>query len=174
MTCAYGIMQQNDPLSAALSIVSGYHRSRKLLEEELCHLYDCIAMRLVITVTKSALNKIKEPDNAYLQISEKPAWEVLKKWKEISVDFAHYNFRQACGYSAHPKEDKFNSWASNVKIGLDQLFPTKKTQECTAIDLSVSSKWLGHLSEFADFDAFEFKINQLQKNIPIVLLEVVI
>lgn len=166
VTCAYGIMDQNDPLSAALDIVNGYDQGRKLLEEELRYLYDCIAMRLVITITKSALNKIKEPDNVYLQVSEKPAWEVLKKWKEISPDFAHYSFRKACGYSAHPKEEKFKSWASKVKIGLDQLFPTKKTQACTPIDLSVSSKWLGHLSEFADFDLFEFKINQLQKKYP--------
>ena len=166
VTCAYGIMEQNDPLSAALAIVHGYDQGRKLSEEELLYLYDCIAMRLVITVTKSALNKIKEPDNVYLQVSEKPAWEVLKKWKEISADFAHYSFRKACGYPAHPEEEKFKSWASNKKIGLDQIFPTKKTQICTPIDLSVSSKWLGHLSEFADFDLFEFKINQLQKKHP--------
>ncbi len=166
VTCAYGIMRQNDPLSAASNIVRGYHQGRKLLEEELPYLYDCIAMRLVITVTKSALNKIKEPDNIYLQVSEKPAWDVLKKWKEISADFAHYSFRQACDYPAHPEEEKFSAWASKVNIGLDQLFPTIKTQKCLAIDLSVSSKWLGHLSEFADFDLFEFKINQLQKNHP--------
>ncbi len=166
VTCAYGIMDQNDPLSAALAIVRGYDQGRRLLEEELFYLYDCIAMRLVITVTKSALNKIKEPDNVYLQVSEKPAWEVLKKWKEISADFAHYSFRKACGYPAHPEEGKFKSWVSNKKIGLDQLFPTKKAQVCTPIDLSVSSKWLGHLSEFADFDLFEFKINQLQKKHP--------
>jgi len=166
VTCAYGIMEQNDPLSAALSIVTGFNQSRKLREEELEYLYDCIAMRLVITVTKSALNKIAEPDNVYLQVSEKPAWEVLKKWKEISADFACYSFRQACGYTAHPKEEEFKAWASKVKIGLDQLFPTEKTNDCIDIDLSVSSKWLGHLSEFADFDLFEFKINQLQKKYP--------
>lgn len=163
VTCAYGIMEQNDPLTAALSIIAGFNQSRKLLEEELDYLYDCIAMRLVITVTKSALNKIAEPDNVYLQVSEKPAWEVLKKWKEISADFACYSFRRACGYTAHPREDKFKAWASKVKIGLDQLFPTEKTNRCVGIDLSVSSQWLGHLSEFSDFDLFEFKINQLRK-----------
>jgi len=166
VTCAYGIMDQNDPLSAALDIVRGFDQGRKLLGEELLYLYDCIAMRLVITVTKSALNKIKEPDNIYLQVSEKPAWEVLKKWKEISTDFAHYSFRNACGYPAHPDEEKFTAWASEVNIGLDKLFPTKNTQECVAIDLSVSSKWLGHLSEFANFELFDFKINQLQKKHP--------
>lgn len=166
VTCAYGIMEQNDPLSAALAIVQGYNQGRKLFDEELVYLYDCIAMRLVITVTKSALNKIREPGNVYLQVSEKPAWEVLKKWKEISADFAYYSFRKACGFSAHPEEGKFKYWASGIKIGTDQLFPTKKAQECTFIDLSVSSKWLGHLSEFPDFELFQFKINKLQKKHP--------
>ena len=166
VTCAYGIMEQDDPLSAALDIVKGFDHGRKLQEEELRYLYDCIAMRLVITVTKSALNKIKEPDNIYLQVSEKPAWEVLKKWKEFSADFVYYSFRNACGYTAHPNEEKFASWASEVNIGLDQLFPTKNTQDSVRIDLSVSSKWLGHLSEFANFELFDFKINQLQKKHP--------
>ena len=42
-------------------------------------------MRLVISVTKSAINKVNEPDNEYLQISEIPAWDVLEKWREISA-----------------------------------------------------------------------------------------
>ena len=164
--CAYGIMGQNDPLSAALAIVKGYHQGQNLLEEELLYLFDCIAMRLVITVTKSALNKINEPDNIYLQVSEKPAWEVLNKWIEISADFAYFSFRQACGYTPHPEEEAFNLWASDINIGLDQLFPSKKAKECRHLDLSVSSEWLGHLSEFADFDLFEFKIRKLQKKYP--------
>ena len=166
ITCAYGIMEQNDPLAAALHIVKGYHQGMKLLEKELAYLYDCIAMRLVVTITKSALNKIKEPDNTYLQVSEKPAWELLKKWKEISADFAHFSFRDTCGYAPHPKEEKFKSWISTIKLDLDQLFPTRNSKECLNLDLSVSSKWLGHLSEFADFDLFEYKINKLQKKHP--------
>ena len=46
-TCAYAIMHHNDPLDATLAIVKGYHSSFILQEEELKHLYDCIAMRLL-------------------------------------------------------------------------------------------------------------------------------
>ena len=70
IACAYAIMNHNDPLQASLPIVEGYHTYFPLSEDELEHLYVSIAMRLVITVTKSALNKVKEPDNAYLLISE--------------------------------------------------------------------------------------------------------
>ena len=72
--CSYAIMHENDPLIAALPIVQGYHSVFPLEEEELSLLYSCIAMRLIISVTKSALNKILEPENEYLSISEKPAW----------------------------------------------------------------------------------------------------
>ncbi|MDZ7614132.1 MAG: hypothetical protein U5K51_10915 [Flavobacteriaceae bacterium] len=81
------------PLQAALPIVRGYHNAFALEEKELTHLYTAIGMRLVISVTKSAINKTKEPENAYLQISEIPAWELLQKWKTVDPEFAHYSFR---------------------------------------------------------------------------------
>ena len=135
-------------------------------EEELEYLYPIIAMRLVITVTKSALNKVKEPDNIYLQISEKPAWEVLKKWQELSEDFVYFSFRQACGFSPHPDQGKFKDWAYSNQFSVAQLFPSKGYEDCLPIDLSVSSTWLGHLSDLADFDLFQYKINRLQKSNP--------
>ena len=110
IACAYAIMDHNDPLDAALPIVKGYHSTCPLQEKELIHLYNAIAMRLVISVTKSAINKIEEPNNKYLLISEKPAWEVLKKWRHVSADFAHYSFRGACGFNPHPNQSKFNNW----------------------------------------------------------------
>ena len=164
--CAYGMMHQNDPLGALVPIVTGYNKSIQLVEEELRHLYWAIAMRLVITVTKSAINQVDEPDNKYLQISEKPAWEVLEKWKELSEDFVHYTFRSACGFAAHPKQEMFVTWCKQQQINISQLFPSEKKAACTSIDLSVSSKWLGHMSDFGDFDLFQFKIDRLQKEHP--------
>ncbi len=166
IACAYAIMGHNDPLDAALSIVKGYHSTFPLEEKELEHLYNVIAMRLVISVTKSAINKIKEPDNEYLLISEKPAWEVLEKWCEINEDFATYFFREACGFTAHPNEDKFKSWASTQQFSLNKLFPTVNRTEAHHIDLSVSSKWIGHQKDFSDLDLFQFKIDKLQKEHP--------
>lgn len=166
ITCAYGIMNQNDVLAAALDIVKGYHQSWPILEEELAYLYDCIAIRLVISVTKSAINKQNEPDNKYLQVSDKMAWDVLRKWSILSADFVHYSCRKACGYHAHPDENKFMDWARTSPLDLNSLFPTRHANGCFDLDLSVASTWLGHLNEFADFDLFEFKIKELQKDQP--------
>ncbi len=166
IACAYAIMNHNDPLDAALPIVKGYHSTFPLLEEELVHLYNAIAMRLVISVTKSAINKIEEPNNTYLLISEKPAWEVLKKWRHVSADFAHYSFRNACGFNPHPNQDKFTNWAKAHSLEVSKLFPTIGRNDTKHLDLSVSSTWIGHQQDFNDLDLFQFKINKLQVTHP--------
>lgn len=166
IACAYAIMHHNDPLEASLSIVKGYHKAFPLQEVELVHLYTSIAMRLVISVTKSAINKIKEPDNEYLLISEKPAWQVLEKWSEINPDFAYYSFREACGFSAHPNEQNFKDWIREKQFSLEELFPTIQKKEIHLLDLSVSSEWIGHRSDYNDLDLFQFKIDKLQKEHP--------
>ena len=162
----YTNIHHNAPLDAALPIVKGYHSTFPLQEEELAHLYNAIAMRLVISVTKSAINKIEEPNNEYLLISEKPSWEILKKWRAIHPDFAEYSFRTACGITAHPNEEKFKNWTSKNTFSLANLFPTIGKNEAHQIDMSVSSKWIGHQQDFNNIDLLQFKIEQLQKEVP--------
>ncbi len=166
ITCSYAIMREKDPLDAALPVVKGYNSTFPLLEEELEHLYTTIAMRMVISVIKSAINKLEDPDNEYLYISEKPSWELLKKWKKVSADFAHFSFRDACGYKAHPNQDKFNNWTQKNSFEVSKLFPTANSNEIQHIDLSVSSKWIGHQQEFNDLGLFQFKIEKLQAQHP--------
>ncbi len=166
IVCAYAIMSQEDPLEASLPVIKGYHASFSLQEEELEHLYSAIAMRLVVTITKSALNKLIEPDNSYLLISEKPAWQVLKKWRQIDAGFALLSFRKACSYLAHPNENKFSAWAKNQKVNINDLFPTCNSNSVYHIDLSVSSKWIGHHKDYENLDLFQFKIDQLKKQHP--------
>ena len=162
VACAYAIMHQNDPLAAALPLIKGYHESFSLQEEELKHLYVAIAMRLVISVTKSAINKEREPENSYLLISEQPAWNLLKKWHAISAEFAHYRFRAACNFTAHPNEKRFYDWAAEREFTLSAIFPTVSFNDCYTIDLSVSSLWIGHQRNLQDLDLFEYKIKKLQ------------
>ncbi len=164
--CAYGAMGHNDSLDASLALVKGYHSTFPLEEKELEYLYNAIAMRLVIIVTKSAMSKIAEPDNAYLWISEKSAWEVLIKWHQISPDFAQYSFREACGFTAHPNKNQFDNWASKNQFQLSKLFPSIQLNEVHPIDLSVSSKWIGHQEDFDNLALFQFKKEQLQKEVP--------
>jgi Ser/Thr protein kinase RdoA (MazF antagonist) len=80
ITIAYGVMESDDYLSDVIQIIKGYHDQFPLLKEEMNYLFDLVAMRLVVIVTNAAVNHIKEPDNKYLFVTEKPAWKVLNRW----------------------------------------------------------------------------------------------
>ncbi|NER12795.1 aminotransferase class III-fold pyridoxal phosphate-dependent enzyme [Leptobacterium flavescens] len=163
IACAYAIMDHQDPLQAALPLVEGYHSSFPLTEEDLAHLYSAISMRLTITVTKAAINKQKEPDNEYHVISERPAWEVLKKWRKINEDFATYSFRKSCGYDPHPLGTAFENWASANTFLLSDLFPTLNKKEALNADMGMESTLLSHKALFEDIDSKSFRLDQFQR-----------
>lgn len=167
---AYATMDVENPLAAALPIVSGYHSKYPLEEKELEVLYVLVAIRLVISVTKSAINKNQEPDNVYLQISDKQAWSLLHKWKQIAPEFAHFSFRTACGFSASPNEREFTKWAATQKMTMQELFPSLTHTSIIQPDLSIGSLLLGNFSTYHDIDTFSYKINQLQKKHPKAVL----
>jgi 4-aminobutyrate aminotransferase-like enzyme/Ser/Thr protein kinase RdoA (MazF antagonist) len=162
ITLAYAIMDKPDPLAAALPLISGYNAKFSLKEAELALLYTLVAMRLAISVTKSAINKINEPDNVYLTISEKPAWELLHKWRKIPAQLAHFSFRGACGFTPAPSEKEFENWAKNNSFNLKELLPSLSFNEVLKLDLSVGSLFLGNYSEYKNTTIFTNKINELQ------------
>ena len=166
ITCTYAMMGQNNPLLASMPIVKGYNRHFYLQEKELNYLYTCIGIRLVISVTKSAINKKKHPQHDYLQISEDAAWELLIKWRGISEDFACFSFRSACGFDPHPDQSAFNHWVNCHTFPLIDLFPELQKNDCAFIDLSVSSEWLGHLDQLDDEQLFNYKIKKFQRQHP--------
>ena len=164
--CAYAIIEVNDPLEAAIPVIKGYHSKFPLYEKELEFLYILIAMRLIVSVTKAAINKVKSPLNEYLLISERSAWKLIRKWSKISEEFAFYRFREACGLEPHPKFHLFYDWSKSKTTSPRELFPSLEITEVHHLDLSVSSSWLGLKEEFNNLDLFKFKIKQLQKQKP--------
>ncbi len=113
---AYAIMDAQDPLEAALDVIKGYNKCHQISEGELDCLYSLVAMRLITTVTSSALRKLEDPTNKYHVISEKPAWKLLHKWFAINEEFACYCFRDACGFKSHPSEETFKKWTETSKL----------------------------------------------------------
>lgn len=166
IACAYASAGHLEPLRAILPLVKGYHEQCPLTEAELEHLYITIQMRLATTVTKAAMNRLAEPENAYHFVSEQPAWEVLKKWQKIDEKFALVRFREICDFTPHPSRIAFDEWALGQDFNLKQLFPTIDRTEVHLLDLSVSSTWIGHEVDFNNLDWFQYKIDQLQKEVP--------
>ena len=167
---AYGIMHKPDILAAACQIIKGYNKSFSLFEDEIELLYTLVAMRLIISVTKSAINKEKEPENKYLQISEKPAWEVLRKLEELNPKLVMYTFMEACGFNAHPEESEFNSWASQNNFTLSDMFPTLEFNSICQVDMSVSSTFIGNKTEYNNNELLSLKIKRLEIENPEALI----
>ncbi|WP_224489875.1 aminotransferase class III-fold pyridoxal phosphate-dependent enzyme [Robertkochia flava] len=164
--CVYAIMECNDPLAAAIPIIRGYHENFPLQEKELEQLYMAIGMRMVISLTKSAINKVAEPENAYLTISEGPLWILMEKWHAISADFAHFVFRSACGYDPHPNEKAFRDWVAEKEMSIEMLFPNAGKKRILPLDLSIAGNWLGLKEDYDDPEYFDFRIHQLQRKDP--------
>ncbi|MBX2818996.1 MAG: phosphotransferase [Rhodothermaceae bacterium] len=92
---AYMILDKEDILDTAGSIVKGYHSTYSLQPVELDVLYDLICIRLCTSVCMSARERRKAPDNEYLAISEKPAWRALHQLAEIDPSEARQAFAEA-------------------------------------------------------------------------------
>ncbi len=163
---AYAIMNTPDPLAAAVELVKGYNTEYQFSEAELECLYTLVGMRLVITVTKAALRRADVSENVYHFISEHDAWQLLKHWYGTYESFVLYNFRNACGYTPHPKEKEFQNWIANNKISLNTLFPTLSIKKVTHVDMSIGSTWLGNKEEYSDTDITEYKLKQIEKDNP--------
>lgn len=166
VTIAYAVMNKPDPISAACPIVAGYHKSFSLKDAEIKHLYLLVAMRLVLSVTKSAINREGEPENTYLQVSDKPAWELLRLWDKTDDNFAYYTFRKCVGLSPHPDESKFRNWATLQNTSLSVMFPGLLKNNICSLDMTIGSSFLGHRSEFDDNNYLWFKITQWAKLYP--------
>ena len=100
IACAYALMgeknAQEDILSAFKAIVASYHKVRPLLDIELEVLYSLVALRLCTTVCNSALAIEQQPDNEYLLVSVKPAWQLLEQLSALNPYAVLCQLRQAC------------------------------------------------------------------------------
>lgn len=90
------------PLEAILPFVASYHKLLPLTETELSVLYFTMALRLCLSVCNSAFAKKEQPDNAYVNVSEKKAWNLLYRWLEVSPQAAENKFRESCGFAPLP------------------------------------------------------------------------
>ena len=101
----YAIFGKENPIEWAKSIITGYHSLFPLEERETDVLYWLIAARICTSLCNSAQEKRLQPHNEYITISEKPAWELLKKWVTINPVYARNEFRKAAGFDIPPERN---------------------------------------------------------------------
>jgi 4-aminobutyrate aminotransferase-like enzyme/Ser/Thr protein kinase RdoA (MazF antagonist) len=159
IACAYAMLGQPDPLSAAKDVVAGFHQAYALQEAELEVLLPLITMRLCVSVVNSAWQRDIAPDNDYLQVSARPAWDLLAQLEAIHPRLAHYTFRAACGLPAVPHAQQVVQWLNEHadEIG-PVVLPDLKTCPKIYSDWSVGSLELGSPDEYDDAAKFTRKI----------------
>lgn len=101
----YLLMEKDNPLEIAKTVLKAYHEIVPLEEIELDVLYYLIAARLCTSVCNSANTKKRKPDSVYITISEKPAWTLLRKWLTINPIAAKDAFRASCGFQQIKKKN---------------------------------------------------------------------
>jgi len=96
---SYVLAQSDDIFQDTATIVKTYHKGYPLKKAELDLLYLLIAGRVITSLVNSAKGKIENPDNEYIQISEKPYRHLLKKWITINPITIKNIAYQACGFT---------------------------------------------------------------------------
>ncbi|MBX2874178.1 MAG: aminotransferase class III-fold pyridoxal phosphate-dependent enzyme [Saprospiraceae bacterium] len=163
IAAAYACMGKADPLTAAAQLVQGFNEEVPLQEEELAMIFPLLLLRLAVSVTNSAHNRKAEPENTYLLISEKPAWDLLDKLTRISPQLAYYTFRHYCGQEACSKRLAFDQWLTEQKNSFGKVVDADWDNEATVFDLSIGSLDLGNNANFDTIPAFEEVIEQYLK-----------
>jgi 4-aminobutyrate aminotransferase-like enzyme/Ser/Thr protein kinase RdoA (MazF antagonist) len=144
IAAAYAMLGKDEPLPAAAAVIAGYHRAFPLEEGELAALFALSGARLAVSVTNSAQRTTVKPDDAYVTISEAPAWEALERLAKIHPRFAYYTFREACGLPAVPKSGTVQKWlAGNAGAAAGLLDVNLRTAPSLVFDLGAGSAFLG-------------------------------
>ena len=106
---AYIVLDTPDPEKSLVALVSGFNKTCPLTINEIDIVWDLLLMRLAVSVVNSTLIAIEMPNDPYVTISQKPAWEFLENHK-INEELLKCRLRKACGKEIVDNERKILSW----------------------------------------------------------------
>jgi Ser/Thr protein kinase RdoA (MazF antagonist) len=92
---AYALLDQPDPLSAAVPIIRAYHARLALTDCEIAALYPLMTARLCMSLCYAAYNAQVKRGDAYQLVTAGPAWVLLQHLVAIPEDTVHSLFRRA-------------------------------------------------------------------------------
>jgi len=92
---AYALLDQPDPLSAAVPIIRAYHARFTLTECEIAALYPLMTARLCMSLCYAAYNAQVKRGDAYQLVTAGPAWMLLQHLVAIPEATVHNLFHRA-------------------------------------------------------------------------------
>ena len=101
----YPMLSAADPRAAGAQVLAGYLEELSLERSEIRALPYLIEARLCVSVTMSAHRRSVDPANAYLAVSEAPAWSFLD-WMSTTPPARWIDtFEDACASASPTEED---------------------------------------------------------------------
>jgi ethanolamine-phosphate phospho-lyase len=97
ITLTYLMMDEDFPLNVGEVFLQAYCQDGHLSQSEVDLLHLLIGLRLSVSILNSAKGKKESPLNHYLVVSQRGAWELLRKWVKINPIEVQDRFRKACG-----------------------------------------------------------------------------
>ncbi len=159
IAAAYAAMGLGAPIAGIARLLAGYHEIWPLEEAELEIFHALVCLRLAVSVANSAYQKTVEPANRYLTISEVRAWKLLEQLSATAPELAHYCYRAACGYPAHPRSPRLVAWLRRHRAEIGRVVePDLTTAQLIYCDWSVDSAELGTPDEMADAAAMTARL----------------
>lgn len=155
---AYASLGKPDPLTAACDVLTGYHEELPLSEEEIDVLFSLYCLRICMTVTNAAYQRNAEPQNAYLTISESPAWQALGELSAVHPDLACSRFRFACNLPASKNGQSISTYLASCNPAA--LTGLNLAQQAIVVDLGIGSDVLGSMSDILNPDTFSRRISE--------------
>ncbi|HEX9885385.1 MAG TPA: phosphotransferase, partial [Longimicrobiales bacterium] len=161
---AYAMLGKRAPLDAAIHFVRGYASRFPLTGMEADVLFPLVCLRLAVSVARSAGRRARGEDDAYLFVSEAPAWALLDRLGPVPPDLARYRIREACGLEPCPSSAVVRGWlaAHEDEVG-PVLDPDPAKARRVTLDLSVGSLDLGGLRGREDAAAWTEVIRTLME-----------
>ena len=114
ITCAYMMLGQSDPERALESVVAGYHSAWPLTTEEVDLIWPLVRMRLAVSVVNSTIMAVENPNDPYVVISQKPAWDLLEN-DGVNTALIKARLRAACGLPVVDAAPRIMAWLDQAR-----------------------------------------------------------
>ena len=109
IAAAYIVLDNAEPEKMLEAFVSGYHSVYPLNAEEVDLVWRLLRMRLAVSVVNSTLLASKNSDDAYITISQAPAWKFLENLN-INEGLIKARLRSICGLPVVEGADRIMDW----------------------------------------------------------------
>jgi 4-aminobutyrate aminotransferase-like enzyme/Ser/Thr protein kinase RdoA (MazF antagonist) len=154
IAAAYIVLNNSQPEQMLAAFVSGYNSVYPLDTEEIDLVWRLLRMRLAVSVVNSTLLASKNSDDAYITISQAPAWKFLENLN-INEGLIKARLRNVCKMPVVEGADRIIDWINKESTKFAPLF------EIPLDDLKVKSLSVEDTS--VPQNPFELKSDEAKK-----------